>query len=80
MFDSLKYRVREWITERTTFSESRPRYVSDRPRLRDQISFDFLLNLFAYGLLSIPIILFTLAWMTISVIVGYLLISAALSS
>jgi fatty-acid desaturase len=71
MFDSLKYRMREWIAERTTFSESRPHYVSDKPRLRDQITFDFLLNLFAAVALAIPLILFTLVWFGVSFLLFY---------
>jgi hypothetical protein len=38
------------------------------------------LKLFGLGLMSIPIIFFTLAWMKISVVVGYLMLSAVFSS
>lgn len=67
MFDSLKYRVREWIAERTTFSESRPRYVSDVPQfvLLKMLGEIFtspmkLLEVIIVILMSVPVILGTL--------------------
>ncbi len=40
------------------------------------IKVDKALNLIAYGLLSIPVILFTLIWIVVSLVIGYVVFKA----